>query len=67
MSIDPESIKAGKCYLTHTGVVRRFITIHDGRVLYETRMNKSALGSGWIPGIVDPRASDWKSDSLFGG
>ncbi len=38
MSVPPESIRAGKCYLTDTGQVRRVLHIlPNGRVAYERR------------------------------
>ncbi len=38
MTIPPESIEAGKCYLMETGHIRRVMRIlPDGRVQYEIR------------------------------
>jgi hypothetical protein len=53
MSIAPESIKVGQCYLTRSGYVRRVYAILEGRVRYETRANAAKLGWAWRPGIVD--------------
>ncbi len=53
MSIPPESIEVGKCYLTRAGVfsrVRRVVSIApSGRVVFEARrkLRHQAL---WIPG-----------------
>ncbi len=38
MSIPPETIQVGQCYLTNSGQVRRVIAVMaDGRVRYERR------------------------------
>ena len=57
MSIPPESLQVGQCYLTRTGLVRRVIAFHQGQVLYETRINAKGKpsGLGWRPGIADPK------------
>jgi hypothetical protein len=57
VSLPPESIQVGQCYLTNTGLVRRVIAFHQGKVLYETRVKAGSKNSasGWIPGIIDPK------------
>jgi hypothetical protein len=56
MSVAPESIQAGQCYLMRTGHVRRAITLHPGRGQYETRGQASKRGGwAWRSGIVDLR------------
>jgi hypothetical protein len=37
MSLPPESIEVGQCYLMRSGYVRRVVAFHPGRVQYETR------------------------------
>jgi hypothetical protein len=37
MSIPPESIEVGQCYLMLSGYVRRVIALHPGRVQNATR------------------------------
>ena len=73
MTIPPERIQVGQCYLTHTGLVRRVIAFHQGQVRYETRSNKSTGGWAWRPGIVEPKVfaallersvpCDWKPET----
>ena len=47
MSVPPESIQAGQCYLTETGQVRRVLTLLPGsRVQYEWR-NGMAMPKRW--------------------
>jgi hypothetical protein len=36
MSVPPESIQAGKCYLTRFGQVRRVVICEHGRVTFHT-------------------------------
>ena len=62
MSIPPESIEAGKCYLVRTGRadqpqgVRRVIRIMpDGRIQFEHRIG-SVTALGWKVGIQDARS-----------
>ncbi len=53
MSILPESIEVGKCYLTDGNTVRRVVTIHpDGRVQYEWR---AGYRKKWKVGILSRR------------
>ncbi len=51
MSVRPDTLKVGQCYLMRSGHVRRVVAIADERVRYETR---SRLSSGWAwhPSIV---------------
>lgn len=37
MSVPPESIEAGKCYVTEDGQVRRILSIKAAMVTYEVR------------------------------
>ncbi len=37
MPLPPESLQVGQCYLSTMGKVRRVLSIHAERVLYETR------------------------------
>ena len=53
MSIPPEIIEVGKCYLTDGKTVRRVGTIHpDGRIQYEWR---AGLRKKWKAGILPRR------------
>ncbi len=55
MSIPPESLEVGKCYLLNTGHVRRVIRIMpDGRVQFEHRMGHTP--TGWKTGIQEGRS-----------
>ncbi len=47
MSIPPESIEAGKCYLMKTGQLRRVIHTLDGKIGYHARQ-QVALNKGWL-------------------
>jgi hypothetical protein len=74
MSVAPESIQTGQCYLMRTGHVRRAIALLPGRVQYETR-NRAPNRAGWTwrPGILDlktfaamverPIPCDWTSET----
>ncbi len=56
MSVPPESIEVGKCYLMETGQVRRILRIMpDGRFQYEHRMGYSAP-KAWKSGIQSGRS-----------
>jgi hypothetical protein len=56
MSIPPESIQVGKCYLTTTGQVRRVIRIMpNGRVQYEHRLGHAVLKRQWPSNIAEAR------------
>jgi len=74
MSIAPDSIQVGQCYLTLSGYVRRVIALHPGRVRYETRANAAKhVRWAWKPGIVGlktfaatverPVPCDWTPDT----
>jgi hypothetical protein len=53
MSIAPESLKVGECYLTHNGSVRRILRLlPEGRVHYELRPAEIALASGWKESVL---------------
>ncbi len=50
MSIEPQSIQVGQCYLSDGGMVRRVVRIlPDGRVQYEWRGGNRL---NWKPGIL---------------
>ena len=53
MSLPPEAIEAGKCYLTGDNTIRRVVMIHpDGRIKYEWR---AGLRKRWKAGILPRR------------
>ncbi len=48
MSVPPESIHVGQCYLSDTGKVRRVLNIlPDGRVQFEARNRSNSTGQRW--------------------
>jgi hypothetical protein len=52
MTIPPESIEVGKCYLMETGHVRQVRRVlPDGRVQYEHRPGHQINVGAWRPGI----------------
>lgn len=74
MSVPPESIQVGHCYLIPSGNVRRVHAILEGRVQYETRARpRAGPGWAWRPGIVDlktfaamverPVSCDWTPET----
>ncbi len=74
MGVPPESIEAGKCYLTTSGHVRRVVRIMpDGRIQFEHRSGSTGRGFGWKVGIQDGRSftsmierevpCDWTSET----
>ena len=74
VSIAPETITIGQCYLTRSGQVRRVRAITEGRVLFDSR-RRSPKGPRWIwyPSILDlqvfaaaaerPIPEDWTSEA----
>ncbi len=63
MTIPPESIEVGKCYLVERDGVRRVLKIWpDGRVQYETRSGPLGHTKTWKPGMLQVR--DFASSSL---
>jgi hypothetical protein len=56
MTIPPESIVVGQCYLTTRGHVRRVIRILPGRVQFERRVNTTGANWAWAPGLAADRA-----------
>ncbi len=57
MSVPPESIEAGKCYLMETGHVRRVMRLMpDGRVQFESRMGHQRNPGAWRSGMQDGRS-----------
>ncbi len=53
MPLPPESIQIGKCYLTHSGEVRRVLRLlPEDRVHYEFREAAVARAFGWKEGVL---------------
>ncbi len=56
MTIPPESIEVGKCYLMETGHVRQVRRLMpDGRVQYEQRPGHQVNAGAWRPGMQEGR------------
>jgi hypothetical protein len=56
MTVPPESIQVGKCYLSNNGMVRRVVRLMpDGRVQYETRSGPLRNAKTWKPGMLQIR------------
>ena len=54
MSIPPESIQVGKCYLGDNGRVWRVVSIMpDGRIQFEFRTRSRPDTKVWKPGMLD--------------
>ncbi len=54
MSVPPESLEGGKCYLTLSGEVRRVLRLlPEARVHYETRLAAAASTFGWKEGVLE--------------
>ncbi len=54
MSISPESIGVGKCYLTRSGEIRRVLHIlPHGQVRYEARRAAVLQSFGWTEGVLE--------------
>ena len=52
MAVPPESIKAGRCYLTDAGRIQRVMEITpDGKVHYAHRSTRSTHRA-WTPGTA---------------
>ncbi len=57
MSIPPERIEVGKCYLAETGQVRRVLAILPvARVQYEQRPGHLPKWPQWKSGVLDLRS-----------
>ena len=57
MTIPPESIEVGKCYLSNDGRVRRAAKfLPDGRVQFEGRMGHQRNAGAWRSGMQDIRS-----------
>ncbi len=57
MTIPPESVEVGRCYLGDSGQVRRVVRLWpDGRVQYETRSRYQRNAKTWKPGLLDGQA-----------
>ena len=53
MTIPPESVEVGQCYLGDNGQVRRVVHLWpDGRVQYETRSRHRRDAKVWKPGMI---------------
>ena len=56
MTIPPDSIKVGQCYLTDANTVRRVVRIMpNGQIQFEHRTG-AGKGAGWKAGMLDPRS-----------
>ncbi len=57
MTIPPESIATGRCYLMETGHVRQVRRLMpDGRVQYEQRPGHQVNTGAWKPGMQEGRS-----------
>ena len=56
MSIDPESLEVGQCYLTVMGTVRRVVHVLDQRVQYQQRAAHRPDWRQFKAGILDLRS-----------
>jgi hypothetical protein len=56
MSIAPESIQVGKCYLTKMGTIRRVTGLLPGRVRYEQRPAHRTTWANYRTDILDLRS-----------
>ena len=57
MSLPPESIAVGKCYLSETGTIRRVLRIlPDGRVQFEWRNCTRKVSYRWRSEILNLRS-----------
>ncbi len=57
MTILPDSLEVGRCYLSLTGYVRRITRLMpDERVLFEVRPGHVADVKAWRTGILDRRS-----------
>ena len=56
MSVPPESIAVGRCYLMNNGQVRRVLGTLPGRILFERRVNNVRGPQwSWVPGMSGAR------------
>ncbi len=54
MTVPPESIEVGKCYLTRSGEIRRVLLIlPHGPVHYEARRAAILQAFGWHEGVLE--------------
>jgi hypothetical protein len=57
VSLAPESIQSGQCYLTTNGQVARVLRLSaEERVSYEFRDGTVARAFGWTAGVTDLRS-----------
>ena len=53
MTVPPESVEVGRCYLGDNGQVRRVVRLWpDSRVQYETRARYLSNARTWKPGML---------------
>ncbi len=73
MSIDPENIQIGQCYLTNSGHVRRVLRILPGKVQFASRLASTRPRKDLKVDVLDLRSfvfsvertvpCDWTSES----
>ena len=73
MSVPPETIQVGQCYLTNMGTIRRVTGLLPGRVRYEQRPAHRATWANYRADILDLRSfaflverlvpCDWTSEA----
>ena len=57
MTIPPESIQSGQCYLTTNSQVARVLRLSaEGRVNYEFRDSRVVKALGWTAAVTDLRS-----------
>jgi hypothetical protein len=57
MSIAPDAIEIGRCYLTDTGKIRRPLRIlPDGRVQFDWRAGSTVPKGAWRTDVIDLRS-----------
>lgn len=57
MTVSPESIQVGRCYLMTNGQIRRALNLlPGGRLQYERRVGTSAGTWAWIRAMANLRA-----------
>jgi hypothetical protein len=56
MSVPPESIQVGQCYLTRSGQVRRVRAFHEGRVQFQQRASHAPTWANYKSDILELRS-----------
>ena len=57
MTIPPESVEVGKCYLTDTGLLRRVVRVMpNAKIQYEHRPPRQGDAKTWKPGMQSGRS-----------